>query len=101
MKNGNNKTRLIKERQEAVKKIQQRLETLDIGNEIRSVLNNHGISEQYLADIIYCERSNVSKICKRKNNMDLVQLILISVALQYNFLDKISDLLKTEQKEFL
>jgi len=101
MKNKLQKTQLINERKEAIKKIQQCLETLDIGNEIRTVLHNSGFSEQYLADSIRCDRSNISKIFKRKNNMNVPQLILISVALQHNFFDKICDLLKTEPEDIL
>ena len=37
MKKDYKKKSLIKERQEAVKKIRQKLETLDIGNDIRNV----------------------------------------------------------------
>jgi hypothetical protein len=50
-------------------------------------------SHQYLADIINCKRSNIAKICKRKNNINLVQLVLISVALEHNFLEEVCDLL--------
>jgi len=100
MKNSQ-KSQLINERKETIKKIQQCLETLDIGNEIRTVLHNSGFSEQYLADFIRCDRSNISKIFKRKNNLNVPQLILISVALQHNFFNIISDLLQTEPEELL
>ncbi|MCL2510536.1 MAG: hypothetical protein FWF09_00635 [Bacteroidales bacterium] len=101
MKKDNKKNLLIKERQEAVKEILRRLETLDIGNEIRLALKIKDFSGQDLADIINCERSNIAKICKRKNNMNLVQLILMSVALEHDFFDKIHDLLTTDQKNIL
>jgi transcriptional regulator with XRE-family HTH domain len=101
MKNKDSRTRHINEREKTIKNIQQRIETLDIGNEIRTVLHNSGFSEQYLADFIRCDRSNISKIFKRKNNLNVTQLILISAALQHNFFDKICDLLKTEPEDIL
>ena len=78
-----NKTDLIKERREAVSRMQQYLETIDIGNEIRMVLDNAGLSDQFLADIIRCDRTNIVQICNRKNKMEITQLLLISVALQF------------------
>ena len=101
MKKDNNKNLLVKERQKAVKEIFLRLETLDIGNEIRLALETSGFSKQDLADIIGCDRSNITDICKRKNHMNLVQLVLISVVLEQNFLDKVFDLLEPEQESIL
>lgn len=91
----------IREKREAIKKILQQLETIDIGNEIKLLLEENNLSCNYLADLIHCERSNISKICKRKNNINLLQLVLISVALDYNLLEKINHLLKKEPEKTL
>ena len=92
---------LIHEKREAIKKIRKQLETLDIGNEIHVIMETTGFTHQNLADIINCDRSNIAKICKRKNNINLVQLILISTALEYNFFEKICDLLEVGQNNNL
>jgi len=101
MKKESKKDIFVKERQEAVKEMRHRLDRLDIGNDIRMVLESGGFSNQDLADIIDCDRSNITDICKRKNNMNLVQLILISAALEHNFLDQVFDLLTPEQESIL
>ena len=101
MKKDNKKEFLIKERQEAVKKIRQSLEDLNIGDEIRAVLEASDFSHQDIADIIDCERSNITHLCNRENSMDIVQLVLLSVALKHNFLDKVFNLLKPEQESIM
>ena len=101
MKKENKKEVLIKERQEAVQKIRQCLERLNIGNDIRAVIDTSSFSHQDIADIIDCERSNITHICNREHSMDVVQLVILSVALEHNFLDKISDLLKPKQESIL
>jgi hypothetical protein len=100
MKN-NNKNHLIKERKEAVQRIRQCLDTLNIGNDIRVVIDASDFSHQNIADIIDCERSNITHLCNRENNMDIVLLVILSVALEYNFLDKVFDLLKPKQERIL
>ncbi|MCL2040671.1 MAG: hypothetical protein FWG84_01355 [Bacteroidales bacterium] len=101
MKKENNKGLLVKERQEAVKEMRHSLDKLNIGEDIRMVLEAGSFSKQDLAHIIDCDRSNITDICTRENNMNLVQLILISVALEHNFLDKIFALLNPEQESIL
>ena len=103
MKKDGKKDLLIKERQEAVKEMRKRLEAFDTGSDIRLVLDASIFSQQDLADIIDCDRSNISDICnRRKNNINLEQLILISVALgEHNFLDKIFDLLNPQKESIL
>ena len=81
--------------------MRQRLEAFDTGNDIRMVLDASVFSKQDLANIIDCDRSNITDICDRVNNMNLVQIILISVALNHNFLEKIFDLLKPQQENIL
>ena len=101
MKNDYKKDILMRKRQEAVSEMRHRLDSLDIGDDICMILESSSFSKQDLADIIDCDRSNITDICKRKNNMNLVQLILISVALDHNFLDKAFDLLSPEQESIL
>jgi transcriptional regulator with XRE-family HTH domain len=91
-----------KEKTEKIlRNIRQSLENLDIGNEIRLIMEANKFSHHYLANIINCHRSNIAKILKRKNNLDLEQLILISAALNHNFLDTICNLLRTDQENIL
>jgi len=99
MKNNNKEQQIINERKEAIKKICKYLETIDTGNDIRSVMEDNQLSHQFLAELIRCDRSNIAHIFKRKNSIDVVQLILISVALEYNFFEKICCILKMEKEE--
>jgi hypothetical protein len=101
MKQDNKKDQLKKERQEAVKEIHQHLKTLNLGDDIHIVLEASDFSHQDIADIIGCERSNITHLCTRENSMDIVQLVLLSVALEHNFLDKVFDLLKPGQESIL
>ena len=94
MKHSEKRAFLLKVRQQSVKDIVKCLENLDIGNDIRLRLRVCDFLEQDLADIINCDRSNISKIFKRKNNFNLIQLVQISVALEHNFFIRVFDLLK-------
>lgn len=56
-----------------------------IGNMIKAELKKQGRSVSWLAEQIYCEKSNIYKMFKRKS-IDLAQLMQISVVLDHNFL---------------
>ena len=62
-----------------------KMKYVHIGNLIHGELKRQGRNAQWLANQIYCEKSNVYKMFKRKS-IDLDQLIRISEALQHNFL---------------
>ena len=94
MKHSEERAFLLKMRQQSVKKMVQCLENLDIGNDIRLRLRVCDFLEQDLADMINCDRSNISKIIRRKNHFSLIQLVQISVALEHNFFNKVFELLK-------
>lgn len=74
--------------------------TIDIhlGNMIEKELRRHGKSVYWLASSVNLERSGIYKLFRRKNIS--VQLLLkISVALQHDFFEDISELLKVRQLE--
>ena len=56
-----------------------------IGQMIQDELNRQGRTVNWLAKEIYCEKSNVYKMFKRKS-IDMAQLMKISEVLSHNFL---------------
>jgi len=63
----------------------EKMKDVHIGNLIHDELKRQGRNTQWLATKIYCEKSNVYKMFKRKS-IDLDQLMRISEILQHNFL---------------
>lgn len=61
------------------------MKDVHIGNMIKEELNSQGRSVNWLAKSIYCEKSNIYKMFKRKS-IDLEQLMKISEVLGHNFL---------------
>lgn len=61
------------------------MKDVHIGQLIRSELKRQGRTVAWLAAKIYCEKSNVYKLFRRKS-IDLEQLMRISEALDHNFL---------------
>ncbi|MBQ3738958.1 MAG: helix-turn-helix domain-containing protein [Bacteroidales bacterium] len=60
-------------------------EDIFIGQMIKDELKKQGRSASWLAKRIYCERTNVYKLFKRKS-LDLEQLMQISRILDHDFL---------------
>ena len=60
-------------------------EDIFIGQMIKDELKKQGRSASWLAKRIYCERTNVYKLLKRKS-LDLEQLMQISRILDHDFL---------------
>ena len=60
-------------------------EDIFIGQMIKDELKKQGRSASWLAKRIYCERTNVYKLVKRKS-LDLEQLMQISRILDHDFL---------------
>ena len=60
-------------------------EDIFIGQMIKDELKKQGRSASWLAKKIYCERTNVYKLFKRKS-LDLEQLMQISRILDHDFL---------------
>lgn len=61
------------------------MKDVHIGTMIQAELLRQGRSVKWLAAQIYCEKSNIYKLFRRKS-IDLEQLMKISEALNYNFL---------------
>ena len=62
-----------------------KMKDIHVGESIRNELRKQGRTVNWLAEQIYCEKSNVYKMFKRKS-IDLAQLIKVSNALDHNFL---------------
>ena len=63
------------------------MKDIHIGKIIRVYVYNHGISPQWLANKIGCNRSKIYKIYEKKS-IDIDLLLLISKSLNYNFLNE-------------
>ena len=61
------------------------MKDVHIGSLIQQELNYQGRTVNWFAKGIYCEKSNVYKMFKRKS-IDLEQLMLVSTVLKHNFL---------------
>ena len=61
------------------------MKDVNIGQMIQDELNRQGRTVNWLAKEIYCEKSNVYKMFKRKS-IDMAQLMKISEVLSHNFL---------------
>lgn len=61
------------------------MKDVNIGQMIQAELVRQGRSVVWLAREIYCEKSNVYKMFKRKS-IDMAQLMRISEVLHHNFL---------------
>ena len=61
------------------------MKDVHIGSLIQQELNYQGRTVNWFAKGIYCEKSNVYKMFKRKS-IDLAQLMKISEVLNHNFL---------------
>lgn len=61
------------------------MKDVHVGKMIEDELSHQGRSVAWFAREIYCEKSNVYKMFKRKS-IDLQQLMKISEVLNYNFL---------------
>ena len=61
------------------------MKDVHIGQLIKSELKRHGRTVSWLAAKIFCEKSNIYKLFRRKS-IDLEQLMRISEALNHNFL---------------
>lgn len=61
------------------------MKELHIGKMIQEELGRQGRTVVWLAKEIYCEKSNVYKLFKRKS-IDFEQLLKISEVLNHNFL---------------
>ena len=61
------------------------MKDIHIGSMIQNELLRQGRTVNWFAKSIYCEKSNVYKMFKRKS-LDLVQLMRISEVLDHNFL---------------
>lgn len=62
---------------------------LHIGKMIEKELRHQRRPVAWLASRLFCDRTNAYKLLKRRN-IDIEQLIRISVILNHNFLDEIS-----------
>ena len=72
------------------------MKNIHIGSIIRKYMYNHGISPQWLASKIGCNRSKIYKIYEKKS-IDTDLLIKISEILNYNFLDEYREEITTER----
>ncbi len=61
------------------------MKDVHIGQLIKSELKRQGRTVSWLAEKIFCEKSNIYKMFRRKS-IDLEQLMRISEALNHNFL---------------
>ena len=66
-------------------KVMDTMKDVHIGQLIKEELQRQGRSVGWLADKIFCEKSNIYKMFRRKS-IDLYQLMRISEALDHNFL---------------
>ena len=62
-----------------------KMKDVHIGNLIQEELTRQGRTVNWFAKGIYCEKSNVYKMFKRKS-IDMAQLMKISEVLSHNFL---------------
>lgn len=62
-----------------------KMHDIHVGKRIHDELRLQGRSVKWLAEHIYCEKSNIYKLFRRKS-IDLHQLMKISEALNHNFL---------------
>lgn len=62
-----------------------KMKDIHIGTLVKTELHNKGRSVNWLAEQICCEKSNIYKLFRRKS-IDLEQLMIISEALNHNFL---------------
>lgn len=62
-----------------------KMKDVNIGKMIREELRRQGRTVTWFASQIYCEKSNVYKLFRRKS-IDLGQLMMISETLNHNFL---------------
>lgn len=72
------------------------MKNIHIGSIIQKYMYNHGISPQWLASKIGCNRSKIYKIYEKKS-IDIDLLIKISEILNYNFLDEYREKITTER----
>ena len=72
------------------------MKNIHIGSILRKYMYNHGISPQWLASKIGCNRSKIYKIYEKKS-IDIDLLIKISEILNYNFLDEYREETTTER----
>lgn len=61
------------------------MKDVHVGEMIQGELRRQGRTVNWLAAQIYCEKSNIYKLFRRKS-IDLEQLMKISMALGHNFL---------------
>ena len=61
------------------------MKDVHVGTMIQEELRNQGRTVNWLASQIYCEKSNIYKLFRRKS-IDLEQLMRISDVLNHNFL---------------
>ena len=61
------------------------MKEVHVGKMIQDELNRQGRTVNWFAREIYCEKSNIYKMFKRKS-IDLAQLMKISEVLDHNFL---------------
>ena len=61
------------------------MKDVHVGKMVHDELRRQGHTVNWLAEQIYCEKSNIYKLFRRKS-IDLVQLIKISEVLDHNFL---------------
>ena len=61
------------------------MKDVHVGVMIKKELKHQGRTVKWLAQQIYCEKSNIYKMFNRKS-IDLGQLMLVSNVLQHNFL---------------
>ncbi|GHT78828.1 hypothetical protein AGMMS50262_21870 [Bacteroidia bacterium] len=64
-----------------------------IGKLICNKLKEQGRTTAWLAKKMCCDQSNIYKIYK-KTNIDLIQLIQISIIMEFNFLDCYSQFIR-------
>lgn len=62
-----------------------KMKDIHVGDIIHAELKKQGRTVNWLAAQIYCEKSNIYKLFRRKS-VDLEQLMKISEVLQHNFL---------------
>ena len=61
------------------------MKEVHVGKMVQNELRRQGRTVNWLAEQIYCEKSNIYKLFRRKS-IDLVQLMKISEVLEHNFL---------------
>lgn len=62
-----------------------KMKDVHVGTLIQNELRKQGLTVNWLAAKIFCEKSNIYKLFRRKS-IDLEQLMMISDALNHNFL---------------